>query len=88
MITKTNFHMLRELNFKAESFGVLSGKEVEYLKNYFQLDERSNVELQNLRDFVVMYFSGKTRDNLETYDLLSGIVGVIDQVKWERGMEV
>ena len=80
--------MLRELNFKAESFGVLSGKEVEYLKNYFQLDERSNVELQNLRDFVVMYFSGKTRDNLETYDLLSGIVGVIDQVKWERGMEV
>ena len=80
--------MLRELNFKAENFGVLSGKEVEYLKNYFQLDERSDVELQNLRDFVVMYFAGKTRDDFAMYDLMSGIVGVIDQVKWERGMEV
>lgn len=88
MITKTNFHMLRELNFKAESFGVLSGKEVEYLKNYFQLEERSDVELQNLRDFVVMYFAGKTRDDFAMYDLMSGIIGVIDQVKWERGMEV
>lgn len=88
MVTKTNFHMLRDLNFKPKNFGVLSGDEVEILKEYFQIDERSNIELQNLRDFVVMYFSEKKRDDFETYDLMSGIVGVIDAEKWKRGMEV
>lgn len=88
MITKTNFHMLREFNMKPEHFGVLNGNEVEQIRNHFQLEERSNIDLQNLRDFVVMFYSGKTRDNIEMYDRMSGIVGVIDKEKWNRGMEV
>lgn len=97
MVTKTNFHMLRELDFKPAEFGVLSNAEVRQLREHFQISERSNVELQNLRDFVVMYFSEKMdaekkKDSndkyLEVYDLMSGIVGVIDQEKWNRGMEV
>ena len=98
MITKTNFHMLRELDFKPAEFGVLSNAEVEQLRKYFQLEERSDVELQNFRDFTVMYFAQKlaeerkkeTEDDkyLAVYDLMSGITGVIDQEKWNRGMEV
>ena len=57
MITKTNFHMLRELNFNPKNFGILAWDEVDYLRDHFQLEERSDVDLQNLRDFVVMYFS-------------------------------
>ena len=88
MVTETNFHMLRNLKFKPKNFGVLSRDEVDILKEHFQMDERSNIDLQNLRDFVVMYFSGKTRDDLEAYDLMSGIIGVIDEEKWIRGMEI
>lgn len=90
MVTKTNYHMLRELKFEPAEFGVLSNAEVEQLRKYFQISERSDIELQNLRDFVVMYYSEKMKDkfNLKTEDLMSGIVGVIDQEKWNRGMEV
>ena len=85
---KTNFHMLREFDMKPEHYGWLTGDEVEKIVHHFQLKERSDVELQNLRDFVVMYFAGKTRDNMELADLMSGIVGVIDQEKFNRGMEI
>ena len=88
MITKSNYYMLKNLNFKPKGFGILDGKEVEYLRKHFQIDERSNVDLQNLRDFVVMYFEDKTRNSMEQYDIMSGIVGVIDEEKYSRGLEV
>lgn len=87
MIVKTNFTMLREFSdFKPKSFGFLDGSEVERIRNQFQIAERSDLDLQNLRDFVVLYYSEK-RD-IENADILSGIVGVIDQEKVNRGLEV
>ena len=87
MIVKTNFTMLREFSdFKPRSFGFLDGNEVERIRNQFQIAERSDLDLQNLRDFVVLYYS-KKRD-IENADIMSGIVGVIDQEKVNRGLEV
>ena len=90
MVTKTNYHMLRELDFKPEAHGILTGDEVRLLREHFQISERSDIELQNLRDFVVLYYSGKMKDefDMDMEDLMSGIVGVIDSEKWNRGMEV
>ena len=94
---KTNFHMLRTFEFNPENFGVCTGEEVRQIEDHFCLKERSNVELQNLRDFVVMYYSERTErarkedddtNYLKLWDTMSAITGVIDQHKWERGMEV
>ena len=91
MITKTNFHMLREFKMKPKHFGVLNSDEVKQIRNHFQIEERTNIDLQNFRDFVVMYYSRITNDDIvdmERHDLMSGITGVIDDEKWNRGMEV
>ena len=92
MIVKSNFTMLREFSdFKPKWFGILDGNEVKEIRNHFQLAERSDVDLQNLRDFVVLYYSEKMsheRGAVRTGDIMSGIVGVIDHEKASRGLEV
>ena len=91
---KTNYQMLMELKeFKPYRQGILNNTEVTMLKAVLRLDERSDVELQNLRDFVVMYYSMKIedatpKDRMTQMDIMSGICGVIDNEKWNRGMEV
>ena len=91
---KTNYQMLMELKeFKPYRQGVLNNTEVTMLKAVLRLDERSDVELQNLRDFVVMYYGMKIenatpKDRMTQIDIMSGICGVIDNEKWNRGMEV
>ncbi len=89
MVSETNFHMVKNFNFKPEHFGVLNEKEIQTIKNHFKIEERNNTELQNLRDFVVLYYStiNKVHD-IYTSDLVSGIVGVIDDEKWNRGMVI
>jgi hypothetical protein len=89
----TNFQMIREFKLKPEHFGILSGEEVEAIRTHFNIANRTNVELQNLRDFIVMFFSHEVasddkRPTLEQTDLMSAITGVIDQEKVARGMEV
>lgn len=89
MVDKSNFRMLREFkDFTPKQFGILDGSEVNQIRKHFQIDGRSNIELQNLRDFVVMYYSEMTKTDWHIADVMSGIVGVIDQEKWHRGMEV
>lgn len=91
---KTNYQMLMELKeFKPYRQGILNNTEVTMLKAVLRLDERSDVELQNLRDFVVMYYSMKIenatpKERMTQMDIMSGICGVIDNEKWNRGMEV
>lgn len=87
-IMKSNFQMIREFkDFKPQSFGSITSEEMDKIKNHFAITERSNVELQNLRDFVVMYYSETTK-SLTDSDVMSGIVGVIDLEKANRRMEV
>ena len=94
---KTNFHMLRSFEYHPEHFGLCNVKEVENIVEHFQLKERSNLDLQNLRDFVVLYYAFVTHTSeldedtkrvLELQDTMSAITGVIDEEKFRRGMEV
>jgi len=92
----TNFHMVRSFKYNPEHFGICNGDEVRQIEDHFKLNERSDVELQNLRDFVVLYYSEQTHklreenndDFMKVCDTMSAITGVIDEHKWNRGMEV
>lgn len=87
----SNFQMLRTFDFKPAQYGVLNSAEVAQITEHFLIKDRSNIELQNLRDFVVMFYSRKIDHDgnaLELSDIMSGICGVIDSEKWNRGMEV
>lgn len=92
MIEKSNFQMIKDFgDFKPEKFGLLKPNEVVKIKRHFQIDERTDMELQNLRDFVVLFFSNlhtREEDHIGYLDIMSAIVGVIDDEKINRGMEV
>ena len=88
---KSNFHMIREFkDFKPKQRGVIDEGEVKKIYEQFQLKDRTDVELQNLRDFVVMYYGRKNDAEFDAdqWDVMSAITGVIDHEKWHRGMEV
>lgn len=93
----TNFHMLRNFVYSPEHKGWCTDSEVRQIENHFHIKERTNVELQNLRDFVVMYYAEKSNKAREKgndkefwhiTDTMSAITGVIDHHKFNRGMEV
>ena len=85
----TNYVMLRKFKyFKPRRFGILDADEVNEIRNHFMIGIRSDMGLQNLRDFVVLYYSVEGKSSLEESDIMSGIVGVIDDEKFRRGMEV
>ena len=90
----SNFQMLRTFKYEPEGFGFCTPEEVRQIKDHFKIKERSDIELQNLRDFVVMYYAQledkmTTRDGiLALSDTMSAIVGVIDNEKCNRRMEV
>ena len=94
----TNYKMLRTFDFHPENYGVCTGEEVKQIEEHFKIKERSDVELQNLRDFVVMYYhdlahqklvdEDRNTEYLKIMDTMSAVTGVIDEDKWNRGMEV
>ena len=84
---KSNFQMLLSIkNWRPKHYGFLSADEVEYLKDVFEIANRTDNELQNLRDFVIMYYTLKS--TITDKDIMSAICGVIDGEKFERGMEI
>ena len=94
---KTNFQMLRTFDYNPEREGFCTEAEVKMIEDHFKINMRSNVELQNLRDFVVIYYAarkdkaieeGRRDDFYKLSDTSSAIVGVIDNNKFHRGMEV
>ena len=95
---ETNFQMLKRLyrEFKPENKGFLSGTEVEKIESYLYLNDRRDIlDLRNLRDFTVMYFSQLKRDCDrasekfdDLMDLVSGVTAVIDSHIFELGGEV
>lgn len=92
---RTNYKMVQEFKyFKPKEFGILTSEEVNEIKKNFEISERSDVELQNLRDFIVLIYaqmshadSDKEFDRVQ-WDIMSAITGVIDHEKFSRGMEV
>ena len=93
---KSNYQML--VTFKdwtPQKWGWVTNDEVDIINKHFAIKERSSIELQNLRDFVVMYYSIKMdndsltpREKFTQSDIMSAITGVIDIEKNRRGMEV
>lgn len=96
MIEKTNFQMLSEIveTYSPADFLITSKEEVDMLKSHFHMDEMDVLALHNLRDFVVLYYSSllvnkELEDRRSFYSsAMSSIVAVIDNVLWNRGIEV
>ena len=93
---KSNYQML--VSFKdwtPNNIGWVNNDEIDTINEHFKIKERSSVELQNLRDFVVMYYGIKAdnenltpKERFIQMDIMSAITGVIDIEKNRRGMEV
>lgn len=79
---KTNFQNLRELlkKYTPKNFGTATVEECSLIKNSLQLEEMEIIELRNLRDFVVLFFSRKNKDEVDMaeIDRMSAITAVID----------
>lgn len=93
----TNFKMMKALEktycSKEHTFGILTVEEVSLISSTFCLEERSLLDLRNLRDFIVLYYSlGSTEDIMTEHrrmDELSAITYVIDNMIVTRyGAEV
>lgn len=59
MMTKPDAAMLAELKqvFTPKNFGILLDSEAKLIRMTLCLDDRNEIELQNIRDMAVMYFS-------------------------------
>lgn len=88
----TNFQMVKKLDsdWRAtpHTNGVVTMSEIYLINKLLCLDEMDILQLRNLRDFIVLYFSSKEGVNLETMDEMSAFVSVIDNKIWNKGGEV
>lgn len=99
MTTKTDFHSLMELKeaFKPKERGWISANEAAQVKKLLELDARTDIELQNIRDMAVMLYgrwasnsrSAGNYEEMDAYmDAMSAICAVVDNMKMRRGLEV
>lgn len=58
MTTKTDFHAIQELREKytPKMRGIVSSEEAKTICEVLEIDKRNNIELQNIRDMVVMIY--------------------------------
>lgn len=90
---KTNYLMLRDLMevYKPKRRGFYTNEEVQLIANTLHLDEmKDEIQLRNLRDFVVLFFSLESQDkpNFENMDKMSAITCIIDNMLANMGCEV
>lgn len=95
---KTNFQMIMDIrDYRPETRGVTSIGEIKMLMNHFGLDKMSLLELQNLRDMVVLMFrewmqddrsKGEIDEMMSKSDAMQSITAVIDHFKMKAGGEV
>lgn len=95
---KTNFQMMNELrDWFPKNFSVMSGDEVELVSKVLELENRSILELRNLRDFTVLILDKWNAKNvsdenwdehIKHLDRMSAITGVIDNQLWHMGAEI
>ena len=86
-MTKTNFTMVKELlgKYQPKVKRFVSTEEVALIKETLQLEDATELELRNMRDFVVAAL-GDHSD--EEWDKMSAITHVIDRVLYEKGYAV
>lgn len=95
---KTNFQMIMDIrDYRPETRGFTSINEIKMLMNHFGLDKMSLLELQNLRDMVVLMYTHWMQDDgnkseidemMNKSDAMQSITGVIDHFKMRAGGEV
>ncbi len=88
---KTDVEMLRkDKSWYPKRVGVITGEEVRHIEEAFELNNRDEVSLRNLRNTVVLYNSlseGK-EPRVKDLDRVSAITSVIDRKLLEMGCEV
>lgn len=93
---RTNNKMLQDLNTKYSVLthirGVVTMKEIYLINSELELDGRSEVELRNLRDFIVLWFNMEINCNMDNalklMDQLSAYTSVIDNKLFNMGCEI
>ena len=87
-IDTTNHVMLMELLgvYHPANKGILNDYEMGLIKEKLQLENRTVIELRNLRDFVVARLGDS--DSMEDWDRMSAITHCIDMKLYEKGAEV
>lgn len=92
---RTNFQMIMDIrDYRPETRGFTSISEIKMLMNHFGLDKMSLLELQNLRDMVVLMFThwmqddrskGEIDEMMSKSDAMQSITAVIDNFKIKAG---
>lgn len=100
MTTKTDYHAITELKkvYTPAQRGIVCGAEVEKISTVLEIKSRNNIELQNVRDMAVLLYGrwseaerakeDRVQETMELMDAMSAICCVIDQEKFNRGLEV
>lgn len=86
-MNKTNFTLVKELmdKYTPKTRRFVSTEEVSLITETLQLEDATELELRNMRDFVVAAL-GSGSD--EEWDKMSAITHVIDRVLYEKGCAV
>lgn len=96
MTTKTDYHMILELRSKYTPTQrcIVTAAEAELIRETLEINSRNNIELQNVRDMVVMLYGQwghvlqQKDDAPAAMDAMSAITHIIDQEKIKRGLPV
>lgn len=78
---RTNFQMVVDFkDYMPERRGFTSNEEMQRIAEHFGLAEMTALELQNLRDFVVLFYSNQ--EMLDKFQAMMSITAVIDHYKY------
>lgn len=99
MTTKTDYYLITELRsrYTPVQRGIVTAAEAELIREALEIHSRSDVELQNVRDMVVLLYgqwvdSQRQKDDapatIQLMDAMSAITHIIDQEKMKRGLPV
>ena len=74
---RTNFQMVVDFkDYMPERRGFTNNEEIKKISEHFCLESMSKLELQNLRDFVVLFYSNE--EMLDKFQAMMSITTVID----------
>jgi hypothetical protein len=90
VMTKTNFTLIKELNekYQPKTRGIVSSDEVTLIKDALELHDATELELRNMRDFVVIFFDNQDAGDRTSWNKMSAITHVIDILLSQKGCAV
>lgn len=96
MTTDTDFHLVQELRsrYAPAQRGIVDAAETRLIRSVLQLGQRTDIEVQNIRDVSVMIYGQAAANETDPaksvalMDAMSAVTAVIDEEKGRRGMPV